>query len=444
MRKLYNKFCDLKTWKKASVLFLLFFTIRFIFGICSEFWFDDEVQIYLIGVKFHAGGHWPFFGPDVIYTNSQIPGALQGLLVGIPFYILPIPESPYILLNLLSFFSLFLLGFYIKKYLTPAIPEWFLWVWIFTAPWVMNFSTHIVNPSYVLPAAILFFVSFLETIPAFRKNFLNYNLSFLFMGFSLLWIFQLHMSWILLIPFIFVAFFYALRKGVRRLSVSALLFLAGCLISGIFVIPTFLKFGFSSVSGGGTSSNVVLNLSNAAEIFNVIIRLLSLASFEISKFTGCNTKERVQFLTENIWAAPFILFAIIIGFIQIFWMVFSFFRKYDIVEWKAIKKLMIFAILVTFISFLFSVKGPSTHTFYLMLPLMIIYSFYCWQRLLKPKWLKIIAVIFLFSNLMFHLSLTLHNYKFHSMYKNRKSPLEAIQTKNFYALGNRRNFDKNQ
>jgi len=442
IKKAYQNFCALKTWKKMLVLFLLFFPLRFIFGIFSEFWFDDEVQIYLIGLKFYAGGHWPYFGPDVIYTSSQIPGALQGLLVGLPFYILQIPESPYILLNLLTFSSLFLLGFYLKKNCTPNVPEWFLWVWIFTAPWVMSFSTHIVNPSYVLPMAILFFISFMETIPAFRKNFFNYKLSFLFMGFSLLWIFQLHLSWVLLLPFVGIAFFYAIRKGFKNISITFLLFLAGCLISGIFVIPTFIEYGFASGSGN-TSSNVVFNISNAGQIVVIIVRILSLAGFEIANFTGCNTKERIQFITENIWAAPFIIFAVVIGFMQIFWMIISWFMKNNFAEWKALKYLMLFTVLFTYISFLFSIKGPSTHTFYLMLPLAMIYSFYCWQELFTKNWIKIMAGIFLFSGIMFHVSLGMHNFKFHSMYKNRESPLNAIQKKNIYSLNRRRPFDRN-
>jgi len=78
------------------------FLFRLAFGLCSEIWFIDQQQIYLIGLKYDTTGLWPYFGPDV-GTNIQLPGALQGLVVGLPLRIWPIPESPYILLNLLSF-----------------------------------------------------------------------------------------------------------------------------------------------------------------------------------------------------------------------------------------------------------------------------------------------------------------------------------------------------
>ena len=123
MQKLYLKFCAFSAFKKFILLFVSFFAFRLVFGLFAEFWLEDEIQIYLIGLKFYSGGHYPFFGPDVVYTNSQIPGSLQGMLTGLPFFLVPIPEAPCILLNLLSFSSLFLLGFYINKYLIPAIPE---------------------------------------------------------------------------------------------------------------------------------------------------------------------------------------------------------------------------------------------------------------------------------------------------------------------------------
>ncbi len=45
----------------------------------------------------------PIFGPDLIVTETgfrfQIPGALEGLLIGTPLFFLPIPETPYLFLK---------------------------------------------------------------------------------------------------------------------------------------------------------------------------------------------------------------------------------------------------------------------------------------------------------------------------------------------------------
>jgi hypothetical protein len=78
------------------------FGFRLLFGLSGRLFTEDEGQIYLLGLRFFASGHWPYFGPDVVWTSTQIPGALQPLLVGLPFFIARIPEAPYLLLNLLS------------------------------------------------------------------------------------------------------------------------------------------------------------------------------------------------------------------------------------------------------------------------------------------------------------------------------------------------------
>ena len=147
------------------VLIALLFVYRLLFGLSGEFFLEDETQIFLIGLRYYATGRWPFFGPDVVWTMSEIPGALQGLLVGLPLRVLPIPESPFVLLNLLSGVALAALAWYICKRL-PSVPRWLVWGWLFTAPWTLQFSTHIVNPSYILPAAIVFFLGFLRRFPS--------------------------------------------------------------------------------------------------------------------------------------------------------------------------------------------------------------------------------------------------------------------------------------
>jgi hypothetical protein len=441
-KSIYQLFTGLCWWKKFIILFLIFFPLRFVFGIFSEFWFPDEIQVYLIGLKFYTGGHWPYFGPDIVYTGSQLPGALQGLLVGIPFYIFQIPEAPYILLNLLTFSTLFLLGHYIIRYHAPGVPEWFLWIWIFTAPWVLSISTHIVNPSYVLPAAIVFFIALLEVIPGTSKNFLKRNTAFFMMGVCTLWIFQLHMSWILLIPLTIIAFIYTAKKGFKNILSSVIFFITGCIFTGMLLFPTLIEYGLSAGSGD-TASNIVFNANNIKEFFTVLVRLLSFGSFELTRFMGANTAERLNYASEYIWAVPFIVFAGIIGIAQVGWMIISWFRKNELPGWKSIKYLLFLVFVCTYISFFFSVKGPSSHTFYLMFPLVMIYSFYCWQNLFRKKWIRILAALFLLSSVIFHITLAHHNFKNKSMYVNRQKPLKAIEQKDYHILGDRRNYDRN-
>src|SRR3954462_15468004 len=106
----------------------LIFAFRLWFGLSREFFFEDETQIFLIGLRYYATGQWPYFGPDVVWTKSEIPGALQGLLVAWPLSVVPLPEAPIVLLNLLSFGSLAALAVYITRRL-PSIPRWLVWGW---------------------------------------------------------------------------------------------------------------------------------------------------------------------------------------------------------------------------------------------------------------------------------------------------------------------------
>src|ERR1041385_5336464 len=165
------------------LLLLIAFLFRLFIGLCSQFRDSDTTQIYLLGLKFYTTHAWPYFGPDVVWGEIQIPGALQGLLVGGPLFVLPIPEAPFILLNLLSFAALCLLAWYCEKRFSE-LPRWFIWSWLLTAPWVLDFSTTIYNPSYLLFASVLFFVGALEIYPATTKRVISTWLANFMMGFA--------------------------------------------------------------------------------------------------------------------------------------------------------------------------------------------------------------------------------------------------------------------
>jgi hypothetical protein len=82
-------------------------------------------------------------------------------------------------------------------------------------PWPLELSTHIINPSYVLPASVIFFVGFMEAWPSLRIERVPVPRAHAGMGAALGWIMQFHMSWPLLLPFIAAAFFARAREGWR-------------------------------------------------------------------------------------------------------------------------------------------------------------------------------------------------------------------------------------
>jgi len=427
----------LKRWRYFILLLILVYFFRLFFGLCAEFWLPDEKQIYLLGLKFYTTGEWPFFGPDVVYTNSQIPGALQALLVGIPFYILPIPEAPFLLLNILSLSSLCLLAWYCTRR-TPEIPKWLVWAWLLTAPWSLNYSTQVLNSSYVLPGAILFFVGAMESYPLLRKSIVPLKWANFMMGVSLFWIFQLHMSWPILLPFILASFYCQYRDSGKRIWISFGYFFMGALTSASLVIPTFLKYGLK-LGFGETISNIQLNLKNLLRLFIVLARFLSFASFELSRFIGENTVARLNFFEKNPWIIPFAFFVGIIGIIQpVVLLLLWFSKKKAQRDWRSIKYFILFTFFIVYFSFAFSVKEPSSHTFYVVFPVVMIYSFYCWSKFFKKKIWRKFAIAFIISGIVFHLGLAIGKGPGRSLYKNRDIPKLAIEKKDYKILGERR------
>jgi hypothetical protein len=423
------------------LLLLLAFLFRLFVGLCSQFQDSDTKQIYLLGLKFYTTHAWPYFGPDVIWGEVQIPGALQALLVGAPFFALRIPEAPYILLNLLSFAALCLLAWYCCKRL-PEMPRWFVWSWLLTAPWVLDLSTSIYNPSYVLPGSILFFVGALEIYPYTSKHVITPRLANFMMGFALCWVMQLHLSWILLLPYLLVVFYYQARKGAALFLRAFGWFACGAAITGSLLLPTYLKFGLVK-GAGGTTSAITLNTENFTALWGILIRSLSFASYEVPRFLGPHTAERLAFLKQERWLIPFVIFLFVTGTLQVIALLVSWFRRDDAHEdWKTIKYLLLLNVGIIYVSFLFSIKPPQSNHLYVTLPIPLIYSLYCWNRFLHNNRRQIFArrfaMMVIVCGIVFHVGLALHNRSRISLYTERPLIESAIVNKDYKILGDRR------
>lgn len=416
------------------------FLFRLAFGLCSQFRADDERQVYLIGLKFYSTGAWPYFGPDVA-SGVQVPGALQGLLVGLPLFAARVPEAPFVLLNLLSFASLCLFAWYCTRRL-PGSPVWFVWGWLLTAPWTLNFSTHIVNPSYVLPGAILFFVGALETYPATRKGLVPTAWANFMMGFALLWVMQLHLSWVVLVPFLLTSVYFQLRERGAKIIAPLGWLACGAALSGCLLAPTLLRYGLTEGSGGA-GGMFAFNAANLPRVLNPVegvpARFLSLASFELARFIGRDTAERLAFLREQAWLVPFTLFVGAVGLLQPAATIVLWFRKRQMREdWPAVKWLALLTVVLLCALFLFTPKAPASHTFYVTFPVAAIYAFYCWDALLASRGWRVFAAIFLACGIVFHMGLAAHNFSRISLYADRATAQSAISSKNYQLLGERR------
>ncbi|MEJ1470471.1 MAG: hypothetical protein RPU59_05285 [Candidatus Sedimenticola sp. (ex Thyasira tokunagai)] len=117
---------------------------------------ENEKNLYLVGLKFYTTGEWPYYGEIIESTKSQISGALLGLLVGLPLYILPHPYSPIIFLVLWMTLALSFFAWYISKKKFNIKPI-FIWVWTLTIPYTMVYGIKLHIWSYALPYSIFFF-----------------------------------------------------------------------------------------------------------------------------------------------------------------------------------------------------------------------------------------------------------------------------------------------
>lgn len=429
-------------------LLALAFAGRLAFGLSQQFWTEDERQVYLIGLRSFARGEWPYFGADVVWTGSELPGALQALLVRWPIAVWHAPEAPVVLLNLLSFSALALFAWYLTRRL-PDVPRWLVWGALLTLPWTLNFSTHIVNTSYVLPGAVVFFVGFLEGAPFVRKKILPLWLAWAFMGAGLFFVVQMHMSWVLLPPYVLVAagslaFGRAADEGVSRgraIAAATAGLVVGSLSTGSLLVPTVLTFGLTA---GGADRAVAIHPQGPLALLTIAARVLSFASFETNRFLGLSTGERVYFLWRNWWAAPFVLVATLAGLLQPMAMAAAaLMRGPHDVEWNRIKSLTAATILWVYVSFFFSVRGPLAHSFYVVFPVAATYAGYCWRRLMsRPgadtyQWTRIAATV-LISGVVMHAAIAIDKAPRLSLYVNRALVAAAIETPNDRFLGDRR------
>ena len=426
--------------KRIILLIGLLFLFRLMYGLCSEFWFVDELQIYLIGLKAFTSQTWPYYGPDVVYTNTQIPGALQGLLVALPFYILKIPEAPTILLNLLTFSSLALLVYYGSKRIN-SIPSWLLWVLIMTFPWTMGYGTRVVNPSYVLIFSVPFLIGLLELLPIYKNKILSFQLSFFLLGSCTACIFQLHLSWVLLLPLTGLVFLFRLRKDLQQQGLGIGFYILGILVGGSLLIPTLLLEVEESPS---VAQNVVFQVENWGNLPIIILRFFSFASYEIPYALGGSSAVRLAIISEQWWMTPITLVLLVLGFAQVGLFLIVLFIKDISIEFKKIRWLVVFCIIMLYSSFFFSVKGPASHTFCILVPLALLYSFYAYDwlfskssTLLKKKLLKLLKAMAIMG-VLFHIGLGLYNFEHKSLYRNRNQVKQALEQMDYTILGKRR------
>ncbi len=453
----------------------------------------DELQTYLIGLKFYTTNSWPYFGPDVngieSTFQSQIPGALEALLVGLPFYILPLPEAPFIFLNLMTAAGVMLLGWYLYRRI-PGLSFVWLSLWIAVVPWSLHEATFILNPAYIFLPSVLFFIGFMEATPSFRSGLAPLSWSNALMGLSLFWIMQFHFSYIYLIPLTAFSLLFQLKQ--TRKSQCVFFFILGSLAPLAFAIPTYLKFGLSS-NNVASGFAVPFDWGNVKEFWTILARFLSLVSFEIPRFIGENNHQRFAFLENHplllgpgamLWILgllqPFVLAAIWfrelrLRFRWMFWILFlglcvllSISDMGEVVktlsltlgimaliltlglwlgrfqpekigpQWQGLNLLLFALFAMVYTSFWFTIKMPLSHIYFILFPFIMAYSCYCWVLFVNEKYGRVLAKVIVVFGIIFQLDYALTLKDQYSIYPQRPLVVKAIQEKNYHLMGERR------
>jgi hypothetical protein len=402
----------------------------------------DEVQTCLLGLKYYATNTWPYYGndlitpPDNLILQSQDPGALEGLLIGLPLRLWPNPLAPFVLMNLLSMAGLCFLGHYVRKRL-PALPAWFVYPWLLTAPWCVHFSTSMMNISFTLPLSCLFFVAWMESIPELGLGWISLPLANALMGFAFSGWIQLHRNFVLLAPFFLITLLSQLKHS-RKLD-GLFYFLIGVLPLSLLLIPTLLQNNFH-LSRDVHSYSYTFNWHNLKMFFTTLVQFFAMASFEMPRFIGAHTHQRMLYLAGNIFLWPG-FFLWYFGFVQVLTLIgFHFVRKNSHKEWKWIVWLSAGTFGWVFFVLLFTQKDPNVNTFYEMIPIPLIYSLYVWERVWNYRWGKLGLPVFLGAALIFQIGYVLDRVplkeSLYSMYQDQLSA--AVDQKNYHRLGERR------
>jgi len=398
--------------KVFLLLFLLFaFLFRLLFGLLLYGNPSDDIQTYIIGLKYYCTGVWPYFGPIVGGSETsfvtRIPGALEGFLIGSILKVLPFAEAPFIVLNLLSMGAICFLAWYCHKRF-PKFSLFWLLAYMLFLPWELCLTTNINNASFVLFGSVLFFVGFFEAVQELSLGLIPLQPCYAMMGFSLFWVMQFHLSWFFLIPFILLVFFLQFIRDWKKGLVGVVFFILGAIPTASLLAPTLLKFGFERAASG-KGFGQIFDLRNF-HLWHVILqRFFSIANYEITYLWG--SFESLQALIKK--SAIFYVYYIFGYFLkyvaecQVFLLIlFWFLKDHSRPGWKEFKYLGLLFYLFIWISFWFTVKWPLPHIYHIAYPVVMIYSLYCWYRFVDWKWLvkavhAIIVIGILFQTAFF-------------------------------------------
>lgn len=415
------------------LLVIVLVSLRIFFGIQINFNHEDYEQIYLIGLEYAFNENWSYWGPDVVWSETRLPGAMQGFLAGFPLQIWKHPYSPIIFSNLISSFGLILLALYGKKRF-PRLNINFLLALFLLLPFYMYHGTVLLNTAYLIFTGALLFIPVFELF-IYRDNliFKNTGIYFAFISFSMIMTYQLHLTWVMYLPFVIVLFYLEIIRNKHALWIIPVYFLLGGLVSGSLLLPTIINYG--SVIYLNNDDNLSFDFERFLRIFELFGRYFTFATFDILPTINFYALA----ISKSIFTLILIWILRIFSFVQFAIIWISLYRLRKSPELKKTLLLFVLTLLMSIILFAISNKHLESRTFLLLYPIPVWLSLYGYDYWFNKKWIKKLTYSALAVCFVTFSVIAIGNYNDEFSFHAKKIELEkAINQKNPEAFGKRR------
>jgi hypothetical protein len=378
----------------------------------------------LIGLENAYSGRWSFWGPDIVWSKTRLPGALQGLLAGVPLRLTSCKYSPIILSNIISSLGLILLALYAKRRF-PKLKLYFLLALFLLFPFGLFNGVVLLNTAYLFfSGAVLFIVVF--ELFMYRSNLLCHSsLYFFALGFSLMFTFQLHLTWVMFIPFICVLFYLEWKRNPDKWFSPISFFALGCITSGLTLLPTLLTYGDVMMTGSG--GNISLNLKKFVKAFDLFVRYLGTATTDVIQ-----NRNFIKLFSETSWIGSILIWTVkIFAIFQLIGICISLFFVKKSIEFR--KTILLFFLTLIMVMFLYilSNKHLEMRTYVLLYPIPLWLTLFSYSYLIKYRFIKWILNTSLILMFITSFGIAISNFNGIYSFKSVENKIEkAIHDKN--------------
>jgi len=274
------------------------------------------------------------------------------------------------------------MAFYSKKRF-PRLSIEFLLILFLLLPFCLFNGTVLLNTAYLILSGAVLFIAVAELF-LYREELIFKDPSYYFlgMGMALLFTYQLHLTWVMFLPFIFVLLYFEWKRKEISLGKLLLYLGLGMMLTGVTLIPTILTY--ASEMFMNSEGNLTFQPERFGRIFDLLARYFSMAIFDITPdFDVIDLAMKKSLLVKSlVWVLKAVS---ILHFILLALYLFRL-RKSTVVQ----KTLLLFllTLIMSLCLFVLGNKHLSARTYILLYPIPVWLSLYVYQELFQYDWVK--------------------------------------------------------